>query len=326
MKASFRQSYGRVESLKIKELKKPNLKADQILVRVHATTINRTDIALVTGKPFIMRFVAGFPKPRLAIPGTDFAGVIEEVGPAVKNYKVGDRIFGFNDNGLGSQAEYISISKNEAIDIIPDNISFNDAAASLEGAHYAWNFLNKVNLKIEHKVMVNGATGAIGSALLQFVKSIGCSVNAVADSENQSKIKSLGANKVFNYEAEDFTKIDNEKYDFIFDAVGKSSFKKCKPLLTENGIYISSELGEKNENPFLALRSKFFGKKKVIFPIPSNIHESINKSKNLMVKNKFKPLIDRIYGLEEIVNAYQYVSSGKKNGNVILDLSPKKIK
>ena len=321
MKISFRKSYGPIESISVKEVNRPKPNANQLLVKIQATTINRTDVALVTGKPFIMRFVAGFPRPRYSTPGTDFAGIIEEIGVSVENFKVGDRIFGFNDIGLGTQGEYVCISVKEAISIIPENYSFAQAAASLEGAHYAWNFLNKVDLKPEHKVMVNGATGAIGSAVLQFASHIGCEVNAVANKRNLKKVKELGANKVFNYEKEDFTEVDTEKYDFIFDAVGKSSFKKCKPLLVENGIYISSELGPNNENPFLAIRSKFFGKKKVIFPIPSDIVASIEKTKQLMIEDKFKPLIDRSFRLEQIVEAYKYVNSGQKIGNVILDLS-----
>ncbi len=321
MKVSFRKSYGPVESISVKEVVRPKPKANELLVKIQATTINRTDVALVTGKPFIMRFVAGFPRPKYSTPGTDFAGIIEEIGASVEKFKVGDRIFGFNDIGLGTQGAYACISEKEAISTIPNNYTFAQAVASLEGSHYAWNFLNKIDLRPEHKVLINGATGAIGSAMLQFVTHAGCVVNAVANAKNLEKIKALGATKVYDYEEEDFTKIDEEKYDFIFDAVGKSSFKKCKPLLAENGIYISSELGENNENPFLALRSKFFGKKKVIFPIPSDINASINKTKRLMVEGKFTPLIDCSFQLDQIIEAYQYVTSGQKTGNVILDLS-----
>jgi len=321
MKASFRKSYGPFNNIEVVELEIPKPKPREILVRIHATTVNRTDTAVVTGKPFLMRFFAGFPYPRYVTPGTDFAGIIEEVGVEVNNYKIGDKIFGFNDNGLGTQAEYACISTKQAIAKIPNGFSFTKAAASLEGAHYAINFLNKVDLKPTHNVMINGATGAIGSAALQFVKNIGCKVNAVANAKNIEKIKELGAAKVFNYEEEDFTQVDMEKYHFIFDAVGKSSFGKCAPLLEDKGIYISSELGPKNENPLLALRSKFYGNKKVIFPFPSDIPTSINKTIKLIEKGSFNPLIDRSYRLEDIVTAYHYVQSGQKTGNVILDLS-----
>jgi NADPH:quinone reductase-like Zn-dependent oxidoreductase len=168
----------------------------------------------------------------------------------VTNFKVGDKVWGFDDNGLGSQAQYMTLSANKAIITMPENCSYAQAAASAEAAHYAYNFINKVNLKPGQKVLVNGATGGIGSAAVQMLTQMGIQVTAVVNTKNLELVKSLGANQVIDYTKEDFTK-DTEKYDFIFDAVGKSTFGKCKHLLKPNGIYISSELGPGAQNPLL---------------------------------------------------------------------------
>lgn len=319
MKAAVRTKYGPIEKLTVQEIEKPVPKEDQILVKVFATTVNRTDCAVLTGKPFIMRFFTGLPKPKLPVPGTDFAGQIETVGKNVKNFKVGDKVFGFNDTGLPSQAQYMAISENESISMIPSNFSFDQAVASLEAAHYAFNFINKVNLKAGQKVLVNGATGAIGSAAIQFLKHLGLQVTAVCHGKHFDQVKNLGQDKTIDYSKEDFTQL-KEKFDFVFDAVGKSTFFKCKRLLTENGIYISSELGPYSQNIFLSLLAPLM-KQKVIFPIPVNIKRSIQFIKDLIEKNKFKPLIDRKYPLAQIAEAYRYVDSGQKIGNVIIDLT-----
>ncbi len=318
MKAAVRTKYGPPEKLTVKEIAKPVPTDNQILVKVFATTVNRTDCAVLTGKPFIMRFFTGLFKPKSAVPGTDFAGVVEEIGKDVKSYRVGDKVFGFNDNGLPSQAQYMVVSEKESISIIPPNFSFDQAVASLEAAHYAFNFMNKVNLKTGQKVLVNGATGAIGSAAIQFLKYHGLHVTAVCHGKHVEKIKTLGPDKIIDYSTEDFTQI-NEKFDFVFDAVGKSTFFKCKRLLSEKGIYISSELGPYSQNIFLALAAPLMKKQKVIFPIPTNIKRSIQFIKELIEKEKFKPLIDRNYPLAQITEAYLYVDSGQKIGNVIVN-------
>lgn len=320
MKAAIRRNYIPSHELKIEEIEKPTPKDNEILVKIFATTVNRTDTAVLTGKPFVMRFFTGLLKPTIITTGTDFAGEVEAVGNQVIDFKIGDRVFGFNDEGLGSHTEYMTISKDEAIRKIPQQFSYTQAAASLEGAHYAFTFLRSVEITADKKVLINGATGGIGSVGLQFVKYYGCHVTAVCNTKNIELIQSLGADKIYDYEKEDFTK-DEEKYDLILDAVGKSSFGKCKPLLKENGIYISSELGPNAENPFLAIRSKFYGKKKVLFPIPSDIKRSMEFIISLIEQEKFKPVIDRTYPLEKISEAFQYVETGQKTGNVVIEIA-----
>lgn len=319
MKAAFYTQYGPPEVLSIKEIERPAPNEKEVLVRVYATTVNRTDCANLTAKPFIMRFSNGLMKPKRPIPGTDFAGVIEAVGTGVNSFQVGDRVWGFNDAGVSSQAEYLCFPVEKAIEKLPDNLPYEQAAASLEGAHYACNFINKVSLAAGQKVLLNGAAGAIGSALLQFLKYHGLYVTATCNTKNIELIKSLGADKVIDYTRQDLTD-DDEVYDFVFDSVGKSTFGRCKPLLKEKGIYISSELGPGSQNIFLALLTPLLGGKKVIFPIPSNILKSIAYIRDLIEKGKFKPVIDRTYPLEDIAEAYRYVLTGQKTGNVVVTM------
>jgi len=203
------------------------------------------------------------------------------------------------------------------------NITYEQAAASTEGAYYAYNFINKVNLKNGQKVLVNGATGGIGSAAIQFLKYFGANITAVCNTKDFELVKSLGADKVIDYTKEDFTK-DNQKYNYIFDAVGKSSFAKCKPLLQPGGVYMSSELGFMAQNIFFALITPIIGNKKVIFPIPTDLKGSIIFIKMLIEKGKFKTVIDRKYPLEQIVEAYRYVEKGQKVGNVVITVEHNK--
>jgi len=319
MKAAYYTRYGSPEVLSVQEVEKPIPQENEVLVRVEATTVNRTDCANLTAKPFIMRFVNGLTKPNRPIPGTDFVGRIEAIGASVKSFKVGDRVWGFHDTGLSSQAEYLCFSEEKGIALAPDTLPCERAAASLEGAHYACNIINKVTLAPGQKALVNGATGAIGSALLQFLKYHGLYVTAVCNTQNIDLIKSLGADKIIDYTRQDLTD-DDGLYDFVFDAVGKSTFGRCKPLLKKKGIYISSELGPGSQNIFLALFTPLTGGKKVIFPIPSKIRDSLAFSRKLIDQEKFNPVIDRVYPLEKVAEAYQYVMMGQKTGNVVLTM------
>jgi len=323
MKAIVCTKYGPPEVLQLKEVEKPTPKDNEVLIKVHASTVNRTDCAILRAEPFIIRFSTGIFKPSKLILGTEFAGIIEEVGKNVSSYQVGDRVFGFDDIGSGSHAQYMTIGEDKALTTIPKDITYEQAAASTEGAHYAYNFIKKVNLKSGQKVLVNGATGAIGSAAVQFLKYFGANITAVCGTKNIELVKSLGADKVIDYVKEDFTK-DNQKYHYIFDAVGKSSFAKCKPLLQPGGVYMSSELGFMAQNIFFALVTAIIGNKKVIFPIPTDLKGSILFIKMLIEKGKFKTVIDRKYPLEQIVEAYRYVEKGQKVGNVVITVEHNK--
>jgi len=322
MKAIVYTKYGPPDVLQLKEVEKPIPKDNEVLIKVYATTVNRTDCATIRAIPFFARLLTGMFKPKKQIPGTEFAGKIEAVGENASSYKVGDKVFGFDDQGSGSHAQYMTISEDKAI-TIPKNITYEQAAASTEGAHYAYNFIKKVNIKSGQKILVNGATGAIGSAAVQLLKYFGAYVTAVCNTKNIELVKSLGADKVIDYTKEDFTK-DNQKYNFIFDAVGKSSFAKCKPLLQSGGIYISSDLGYMAQNVFLSLITPIIkpmiGNKKTVFPIPTDIRGSILLIKKLIEQGKFKAVIDREYPFEQIIEAYKYVEKGQKTGNVVITL------
>lgn len=315
MKAAIRRTYCSPNQIVVESIERTSPKDNEVLIKVIATTVNRTDCANLTARPFVMRFVLGLFRPRKIILGTDFAGEIISKGKNVDSFNIGDKVFGFTDTGSESQAEYIT-STEENLFLIPHNINFKEAVASLEGAHYAYTFIHKTNIQSGQKILINGATGGIGSALIQFVRQYDVKITATCNTKNIQLIKSLGADKIYDYTQEDFTN-DKEKYDFIFDAVGKSTFGRCKPLLKEKGIYISSELGPYAQNLLYSLLASITNKK-VVFPIPYSTQESIPFIVQLLEKGKFKPVIDREYRLEDISKAYSYVIKGQKTGNVVI--------
>lgn len=317
MKSVVRKTYGNPEVINVKKIERPVPTGDKLLIKTHATTVNRTDCAILSGKPWIMRIFQGIISPKKKVTGTDFSGEVVAVGNEVVHFKKGDRVFGFNDNGLESHAEYLILSESQSLDSIPNMMSYQSAVTALEGPHYAYNFIKKVDIKKGDKVLVNGASGAIGSSLVQLLNYFEASVTAVCSTKNISLMKELGANHIIDYKNEDFTK-GEKTYDYIFDAVGKSSFSKCKPILKEKGVYLSSELGRNFQNLFYAFITPIFGGKKVIFPVPSNIKETLVFMRKLIKNNQFKAVIDRIYVLDEIAEAYEYVLSGHKTGNVII--------
>lgn len=322
MKAAVYKKYGPPEVINILEVEKPVPKENEILIKVIASTVNRTDCGFRSANYFISRFWSGLFKPKYNILGCEFSGEVVETGSNVTEFKIGNKIFGYNDIKFGGQAEYLILTENDAITFIPENISNDEAAALSEGSHYALCILQSAKINEGNNVLVYGATGAIGSAAVQLLKYFGTTVTAVCNTKNVELIKSLGADIVIDYQKEDFTKTD-QKFNFIFDAVGKSSFNSCKPLLTDKGIYISTELGKYGENIFYALTTPLFGNKKVLFPLPSINKDAVKFIKELVEKEKFKPVIDRKYNLEQIVEAYKYVETGEKTGNVIINISNK---
>jgi NADPH:quinone reductase-like Zn-dependent oxidoreductase len=309
MRAMVYEKYGNPEVLQLKELDKPKPKDNDLLIKVKATTVNRTDCANLSAKPFIMRFSLGLFRPKKSILGTEFAGIVEEVGVAVQSFIVGDKVFGFDDSIAGSYADYMTIREDQGVATMPRDLSYKQAAASIEGAHYAYNFLNKVPIKKGDRVMVNGASGGIGSATIQLLKYHCAKVTAVCDTKNIALLKSLGADKVIDYLKEDFTQ-DDEKYDYVFDSVGKSTFGKCKRLLKPGGIYISSELGPWIQNIYFSLISAIFGSmpfhggRKVRFPYPPNILRTVLFIKKLIEEKRYQSVIDRTYPLEEIADDF----------------------
>jgi len=321
MKAAVQTRYGPPEVVRIAEVDKPTAKDNEVSVKVHATTVNRTDCACRAAKPFFMRFFTGLIRPRATILGNEFAGVVEAVGSGVTSFAVGDKVFGYNEGPFGAHAEYMSIPEHGSLAIMPANVTYEEAAPSTEGSHYALSHIRAAKIQSGQDVLVNGATGAIGSAAVQLLKSLGANVTAVCDKDNVELVRGLGADRVIDYTAEDFTR-DEQTYDVVLDAVGKSSFGRCKRLLKPGGIYLSSELGPLAQNPFLALITPLLGGKKVLFPIPKHDQEMVGYFKELIESGEFKPVVDRMYLLGQIVEAYRYVATGQKIGNVVIRVEP----
>lgn len=320
MKAAVNTKYGPPEVVSVGQVEKPTVKKNEILIKVYASTVNRTDCGFRSAEYFVSRFFSGLFNPTNKVLGNEFAGKVEATGELVTLFKAGDRVFGYNDSQFGAHAEYMTVPENSAVTEIPEGLSFKEAAPILEGGHYALCNIRAAKVKAGQRVLVNGATGAIGSAAIQILKHIGAIVTAVCDTKNVELVASLGPDEVIDYTKEDFTKLPN-RYEFVFDAVGKSSFWKCKPLLSKNGVYISTEFGKNGQNPFLALVTPLFGGKRLLFPLPSINRDDVLYLKKLVEDGEFKPVIDRVYPLEQIVEAYQYVETGFKTGNVVLQIA-----
>ena len=318
MKAAIRTKYGLPGVLSIQEITKPTVKDDEILVKVYAATVNRTDCHILSGKPVFMRLLTGMFKPKLATTGTDFAGQVEATGKNISGFKTGDKLFGFDFLGLRSHAHYLVVPESKVV-AMPNNCSYEEAVACIEGAFYALAVINKVKPAKGSNAMVIGATGAIGSAAIQYLQYYDVSITAVCKGEDAELVKALGADTIINYLEEDFTKTAG-KYDFILDAVGKYTFSQCKRLLKQNGIFSSSGGIQNILLPFI---TPLLGGKKVVFAPPKDLKGSLTFIRNLVEKGKFKPLIDRQYPLDKIAEAFDYVATGQKKGNVIVTMGSK---
>jgi NADPH:quinone reductase-like Zn-dependent oxidoreductase len=319
MKAIVYTKYGPPEVARLMEVAKPLPGDNEVLIKVHASTVNRTDSGFRSAEYFVSRFWSGLLRPKFQILGCEFAGIVEDMGKSVTTFKKGDKVFGYNDKSFGGHAEYLTITETYAVTSMPDFLSFDEAAALTEGAHYALVDIRAAKVERGQDVLVYGATGAIGSAAVQLLKHFGAIVTAVCNTKNVELIRSLGADVVIDYQTQDFTKTGT-RFHFIFDAVGKSSFGQCKPLLSEKGIYISTELGKHGENILYALTTPLLGGKKLLFPIPAITKQDVIFLKELVQKGEYKPVIDRQYKLDQIVDAYKYVESGQKTGNVVINI------
>jgi NADPH:quinone reductase-like Zn-dependent oxidoreductase len=323
MKAAVYTRYGPPDVVQIAEVDKPAPKDNEVLVKVHATTVNRTDCGIRAAKPFLWRLFTGLRRPRLRILGNEFAGEVKAVGRGVSSFKPGDRVFGFSGDRFGAHAEYLAIPEDGLIATMPANLTYEEAAPSTEGSQYALSGIRAAKVRSGQDVLVNGATGAIGSAAVQLLKSLGAHVTAVCGGEHAALVAGLGADRVIDYTAEDFTR-DKQRYDVVLDSVGKSSFGRCRRLLKSGGIYLSSDLGPLSQNPLLALVTPLFGGRKVLFPLPNRRDRATVMSylTELIESGAFRPLVDRRYRLDEIVEAYRYVESGRKIGSVVVNVEP----
>ena len=320
MRAVVYDRYGPPEVLRIEDVPRPVPRDDEVLIEIHASTVNRTDTGLRSAEYFISRFVTGLVRPRHKIPGTELAGEVIEVGPRVTEFAVGDHVFGVSAKTAGAHAELIALPQGAPLALMPAHMKFEEAAAVADGVILALAYLKKMDLRGK-RVLVYGATGSIGVAGVQLAKHFGAKVVAVGDTKNLELIASFGPDRVIDRTEEDFTRND-ETYDLIFDAVGKLSFKRCKGSLSPNGIYASTDLGPYSQNPFLALWTAPFAKQKLLFPIPRYTKKDVLFLKGLIEAGEYRAVIDRRYPLEDVIEANRYVETGQKTGNVVLTIVP----
>jgi len=319
MKAAVYTQYGPPEVLQVKEVEKPISTNNEILLRVKATAVNSGDVRLRKADPFAVRFFFGLIKPKINILGSVFSGDVESVGKDVKKFKVGDVVFGHTDMSFGSYAEYICLPEKGSLALKPSNISHQEAAVIPFGGVTALHFIKKATIKPGQKVLIVGASGAVGSAAVQLAKSLGATVTGVCSTANIALVKSIGADKVIDYTKEDFTK-NGETYDVIFDAVKKISVFRSLKSLNKNGLLILSAAGM--SEMFQGFLTSMTSSKKVITGLISHTAEDIIFLKELIETYKLKPVIDKTYPLEQIAEAHAYVEKGHKKGNVAITLEP----
>jgi NADPH:quinone reductase-like Zn-dependent oxidoreductase len=320
MQAAVYFRYGAPDVVKVAELPLPEPGPNEYLVRVHTATVNRTDCGFRSANYFISRFWSGLFRPRQAVLGCEFAGEIVQAGANTASFKPGDRVYGYDDAGFACHAEYRICNEQTAMAQIPDGYTWPEAAPLTEGSHYALCSLRSAGVKAGQAVLVYGATGAIGSAAVQLLHAWEVRVVAVCGSDYTETVQALGAQRVLDYTREDYTRC-GEQFDMVFDAVGKSTFAQAKKVLKPGGVYVSTELGAGAQNVWLALLGKFTRGKRVLFPIPLTRKDDIEYLGKLAGEGKFRPVIDRSYPLSEIVEAYRYVETGMKVGNVVIDMN-----
>jgi NADPH:quinone reductase-like Zn-dependent oxidoreductase len=320
MKAAVNTRYGSPDVVEIRQVPKPEPKAGEVLIRVHATTVSRTDCGMLRPHPFFVRFVAGLFRPKRTILGMDFAGEVEAVGAGVTSFKPGDRVFGLSPDEYGAHAEYLCVPETAAMATMPEGTPFGDAVVC-EGAWYADTYLQAFRLKPSQSILIYGAGGAIGTAAVQLAKSYGAKVTAVVATRHLELVKSLGAQRALDYTTQDFTQI-GETFDCVFDAVGKTTFFRCRRLLKPKGIFAATDLGPWSQNPLLTIWSSITGSHRVIFPLPQNSKAKalIEFLKTCMETDEFRPIIDRAYPLESIADAYRYVETQQKTGIVVINV------
>jgi len=309
MQAAISDRYGSPDIIRIGSVPIPAPGTHEVLIKVSYTTVNRTDSGFLGATPFIVRFISGLFRPKFPILGCEFSGVVAKVGAKVTRFKEGDRVFGFKDDdfGFGAHAQYTLIPQHGMLCHSPAQLGDREVAPALEGSHYAMYYIRATGIDSTKRVLVNGGTGAIGSAAVQIIASMGAEVTAVCAGEHAETVRGLGGTYTIDYTKEDFTQ-SSERYDVVFDAVGKSRYSHSRRVLNDMGCYASSELGPMAQNPFLALRPKRFVKQAVHFPIPANTVDDTQYITDLLQRGAFKPLIDREYVLP------------RKIGNVVIKM------
>jgi len=319
MRAVVHDRYGPPEVLRIEEVARPVPDDDEVLVEIHATTVNRTDCHVRAAKPFMWRFFLGLLRPKERILGSELAGEVAAVGSAVSRFEVGDQVFGvraYLSEGFGGHAQFICM-REALLAHKPTATTFEGAAAVCDGALAALTAVRNADVREGRSILVYGASGSIGTAAVQLARHFGAHVTAVCNTKNVELVRSLGADEVVDYLREDFTR-NGKTYDVVFDAVGKHSFRRCRGSLKPGGIYLATD---GLHNFFLAAVTRRIGDRKVAFPIPRYTKEDVLLLGALVEAGEYRAVIDRTYPLEQAVEASKYVETGEKTGNVILVVS-----
>jgi NADPH:quinone reductase-like Zn-dependent oxidoreductase len=315
MKAVVCDRYGPPEILSLRDVARPVPGPDEVRIRIRATTVTRSDCATRQGSPPFGRLITGLLRPRHRILGSELAGEVDAVGPAVTGFRVGDQVFGVRAWKFGAHAEYVCMRESAPLALKPAGSSFEEAAAVCDGVILALMCLRPADVRKGRSILVYGASGSIGTAAVQLSGYFGADVTAVCNTGNVETVRALGADRVIDYTREDFTQ-NGRTYDVIFDAVGKHSFRRCQGSLRPGGIYLATD---HLQNLVLALWTSRVGDKKVLFPIPPRYtKQDVLFLKQLIEAGQYRAVIDRRYPLEDVIEATRYVETEQKTGNVVL--------
>jgi NADPH:quinone reductase-like Zn-dependent oxidoreductase len=315
MRAVVHDRYGPPEVLRLEEVERPVPRDGEVLIRVRATTVTRTDTGFRSAEYFISRFFTGLRRPRQRISGMELAGVVEAIGRSVTEFSVGDEVFGVKS--FGAHAEFVCMRAAGPLFLQPAGISFEAAAAATDGAALALACLRKAGLRAGQSVLVYGASGAVGTAGVQLARHLGADVTAVCNTKSVELVRSLGAREVIDYTLADFTR-NGRTYDVIFDAVGKTSFRRCRRSLKPGGFFVDTDPGFMGHLLPLSLLTRWVGSRRVGMGITRYSKEDVRFLAELMAAGEYRPVIDRVYPLEDAVEASRYVETGQKTGNVVL--------
>jgi NADPH:quinone reductase-like Zn-dependent oxidoreductase len=314
MKAIVHDRYGPPDVLRLDDVGQPVPGPDEILIRIRATTVNRTDCHRRAADPFVWRLFAGLGRPRRRILGSELAGEVAAAGAAVTGFRPGDEVFGLSPWRLGGHAEFVCLPASGLIAPKPAGVSFEEAAAVCDGGLNALGALRRARVADGTRILIYGASGSIGTAAVQLARYFGADVTAVCDTRNVGIVASIGADRVVDYTREDFTR-NGQTYDVIYDAAGKHRFRRCRGSLRRGGIYLATDLWQ---NMLLAVGTSLGGSRKVVFPMPQPARKDVLFMASLVESGRYRPVIDRTYRLDQVIEATRYVETQQKTGNVVL--------
>ena len=320
MRAVVYTEYGPPEVLGLAEVGRPVPAGDEVLVEVHATTVNRTDCGFRQPRPWFVRFFSGLRRPRRGILGTELGGVVVQVGAAVTQFEPGDRVFGVNADRFGAHAQFVCVRESGPLAKLPDGATYEEGAAVCDGFILALTCLRWARLQSGQRILVHGASGSIGTAAVQLAKHMGAQVTAVCHTRSIETVRALGPDRVIDYTQQDVTAI-GQTYDVVFDAVGKTSFRRCRHLVKKGGAFVETDLGFMCQNVLLSLLTWRLASKRVLMPIPRYTQKDVLFLAELMQAGDYRAVIDRRYPLEQVIEATSYVETEQKTGNVILTVS-----